>query len=38
VTIEKPILDGLGSVDAALNGGGRSIACEISVGLNDAAN
>jgi len=31
VTIEKPILDGLGSVDVALEKEGRSIACEISV-------
>jgi predicted DNA-binding transcriptional regulator AlpA len=31
VTIEKPILDGLGSVDVALTKGSRSIACEISV-------
>jgi predicted DNA-binding transcriptional regulator AlpA/DNA helicase HerA-like ATPase len=31
VTIEKPILDGLGSVDVALEKGSRSIACEISV-------
>jgi hypothetical protein len=30
-TIEKPILDGLGSVDVALEKDGRSIACEISV-------
>jgi excisionase family DNA binding protein len=31
VTIEKQILDGLGSVDVALEKGGRSIACEVSV-------
>jgi len=31
VTIEKPILDGLGSVDVALEKGSRSIACEVSV-------
>jgi predicted DNA-binding transcriptional regulator AlpA len=31
VTIEKPILDGLGWVDVALQKGERSIACEISV-------
>jgi hypothetical protein len=31
VTIEKPILDGLGSVDVALEKGGRRIACEVSV-------
>jgi excisionase family DNA binding protein len=31
VTIEKPILDGLGSVDVALEKGSRLIACEISV-------
>jgi excisionase family DNA binding protein len=31
VVIEKPILDGLGSVDVALTKGNRSIACEISV-------
>lgn len=31
VTIEKPILDGLGWVDVALQSGERSIACEISV-------
>lgn len=31
VTIEKPILDGLGSVDVALEKGTRKIACEISV-------
>jgi excisionase family DNA binding protein len=31
VTIEKAILDGLGSVDVALEKGGRSIACEVSV-------
>jgi excisionase family DNA binding protein len=31
VTIEKPILDGLGSVDVALEKGGRTIACEVSV-------
>lgn len=30
-TIEKPILDGLGSVDVALEKDNRSIACEISV-------
>ncbi len=30
-TIEKPILDGLGLVDVALEKEGRSIACEISV-------
>src|SRR5437667_6660434 len=30
-TIEKQILDGLGSVDVALEKGGRSVACEISV-------
>ncbi len=30
VSIEKPILDGLGSVDVALEKGSRSIACEIS--------
>jgi hypothetical protein len=30
-TIEKPILDGLGAVDVALEKDGRSIACEISV-------
>jgi predicted DNA-binding transcriptional regulator AlpA len=31
VTIEKPILDGLGSVDVTLEKGGRMIACEVSV-------
>jgi excisionase family DNA binding protein len=31
VMIEKPILDGLGSVDVALEKGSRKIACEISV-------
>ena len=31
VAIEKPILDGLGSVDVALEQGSRAIACEISV-------
>jgi predicted DNA-binding transcriptional regulator AlpA len=31
VIIEKPILNGLGSVDVALTKGSRSIACEISV-------
>jgi len=31
VTVEKQILDGLGSVDVALEKGGRSIACEVSV-------
>jgi excisionase family DNA binding protein len=31
VAIEKPILDGLGSVDVALEKGSRAIACEISV-------
>jgi predicted DNA-binding transcriptional regulator AlpA len=31
VAIEKPILDGLGMVDVALDNGKRSIACEISV-------
>src|ERR1017187_9403357 len=31
VAIEKQILDGLGSVDVALEKGGRSIACEVSV-------
>jgi excisionase family DNA binding protein len=31
VTIEKEILDGLGSVDVALEKGGRMIACEVSV-------
>jgi predicted DNA-binding transcriptional regulator AlpA len=31
VIIEKPILNGLGSVDVALKKGSRSIACEISV-------
>jgi len=31
VTIEKPILDGLGWVDVALQKGERSVACEISV-------
>ena len=31
VTIEKQILDGLGSVDVALEKGGRMIACEVSV-------
>ena len=31
VIVEKPILDGLGFVDVALEKGGRSIACEISV-------
>ena len=30
-TIEKPILDGLGSVDVALERDGQSIACEISI-------
>jgi Type IV secretion-system coupling protein DNA-binding domain len=30
-TIEKQILDGLGSVDVALERGGESVACEISV-------
>jgi excisionase family DNA binding protein len=34
VTIEKPILDGLGSVDVALEKENRSIACEISVTTN----
>ena len=34
VTIEKTILDGLGSVDVALEKGSRSIACEISVTTN----
>jgi excisionase family DNA binding protein len=34
VTIEKPILDGLGSVDVALEKGGRRVACEISVTTN----
>jgi excisionase family DNA binding protein len=34
VVIEKPILDGLGSVDVALEKGSRSIACEISVTTN----
>ena len=36
-TIEKPILDGLGSVDVALEKGSRSIACEVSV-TTDAAH
>jgi predicted DNA-binding transcriptional regulator AlpA len=31
VMIEKPILDGLGSVDVALEKGSRSVACEICV-------
>ncbi len=31
VAIEKPILDGLGSVDVAVEKGSRSIACEVSV-------
>jgi predicted DNA-binding transcriptional regulator AlpA len=31
VAIEKPILDGLGSVDVALEKGSRAIACEVSV-------
>jgi excisionase family DNA binding protein len=31
VTIEQPILDGLGSVDVALEKGGRRVACEVSV-------
>jgi excisionase family DNA binding protein len=31
VTVEKPILDGLGSVDVALEKGNRRIACEVSV-------
>jgi excisionase family DNA binding protein len=31
VTVEKPILDGLGWVDVALRRGERSLACEISV-------
>jgi hypothetical protein len=31
VIIEKPILDGLGSVDVALEKGSRAIACEVSV-------
>ena len=31
VAIEKPILDGLGSVDVALEKGSRTIACEVSV-------
>ena len=31
VTIEQPVLDGLGSVDVALKKGDRSVACEISV-------
>ena len=31
MTIEKPILDGLGSVDVALEKGGRTVACEVSV-------
>jgi excisionase family DNA binding protein len=31
VTLEKPILDGLGCVDVALTKGSRAIACEISV-------
>ncbi len=30
-TIEKPVLDGLGSVDVALEREGQSVACEISV-------
>lgn len=30
-TIEKQVLDGLGSVDVALEKGGRSVACEISI-------
>jgi len=30
-TIEKPILDGLGSVDVALEKGEESVACEVSV-------
>jgi hypothetical protein len=30
-TVEKPILDGLGSIDVALEKDGRSIACEVSV-------
>ncbi len=30
-TVEKPILDGLGSIDVLLERGGRSIACEVSV-------
>jgi len=34
VTIEKPILDGLGWVDVALEKGSRSIACEVSVTTN----
>ncbi len=34
VTVEKPILDGLGSVDVALEKGSRAIACEISVTTN----
>jgi predicted DNA-binding transcriptional regulator AlpA len=34
VSIEKPILDGLGSVDVALAKGSRSIACEVSVTTN----
>ncbi|HEY4360350.1 MAG TPA: type IV secretion system DNA-binding domain-containing protein [Bryobacteraceae bacterium] len=31
VTIEKSILDGLGSIDVALEKGNRSVACEVSV-------
>jgi len=30
-TVEKPILDGLGSIDVFLEKGGRSVACEVSV-------
>jgi hypothetical protein len=31
VTVEKPILDGLGSVDVALEKDSHLVACEISV-------
>jgi hypothetical protein len=35
-TIEKPVLDGLGSVDITLEKGSRSVACEIAVGSTPA--
>ena len=35
-TVEKPILDGLGSVDVALEKGSRRIACEVSVTTDPA--
>ena len=36
VTVEKPVLDGLGQVDVALEKGDRRIACEISISTGDA--